>query len=135
MEWATVRDLLDRWPDLVDVPDATLSARLDDANATVAAELEGAGVSPEATPSDVLAANLKSVVCDVAHRALFAYVSGMVGVTQFSQTAGPVQQSQSFGNPMGDMYLTASDRRKLGISGGRGQQVFYGADVLGGGDA
>lgn len=136
MAWATPEDLTTRYPQALDQSDKRLEALLADAEAAIAAELADAGISTDAeSVTDTLAANLKAVECSMVARALAASSANAVGVSQVSQTAGPINMSQTFSNPTEDLYLTAADRKKLGITGGRASQVFYSSDVLGGADA
>ena len=57
-----------------------------------------------------------AVCCAVAHRAL-AVPAGFEGASQYSQTAGSYNASISFSNPMGDLYLGKTDRKRLGLTG------------------
>ncbi len=57
-----------------------------------------------------------AVVCAVARRSL-SVPAGFEGANQFSQTAGPYNASITFSNPTGDMYLTKTDMKRLGLSG------------------
>lgn len=90
---------------------ARVSALLDDATALILAQ----GVRPD--PSDeVLTANLARVCCAVAHRSIAA--GRYAGLSSVSQGAGGQSASVSVYNPGGDLYLTASEKRALGIGGG-----------------
>lgn len=56
-----------------------------------------------------------AVCCAVAHRAL-SVPEGFEGATQFSQTAGSYNASISFSNPTGDLFLTKTDLKRLGLT-------------------
>lgn len=66
----------------------------------------------------VFDASSRAVCCAVAHRALLA-PTGMEGATQYTQTAGPYSASLTLANPGGDVYLTRSDLKRLGLTGCR----------------
>ena len=69
---------------------------------------------------------LKIVCCNMVQRAM-STGDDVFGVTQQSITAGPYTQSLSYSNPGGDMYITKSEKRMLGISGtGKGRTLMYG---------
>lgn len=59
-----------------------------------------------------------AVACAVAHRALAAPTE-FQGASQFTQTAGPYSASLTYANPTGDIYLTRSDMKRLGLLGCR----------------
>lgn len=57
-----------------------------------------------------------AVTCAVAHRSISVPV-GFEGANQFSRTAGSYNASVTFSNPTGDLYLTKTDMKRLGLSG------------------
>ena len=117
MSYATTTDYQARYGAVDDV--AVLQVCLDDATALINANLAAAGIDPADAPEAY--ANLLKMVCrEVAHRAFGSGPAQTLpfGVTQTSQTAGPYTQSFSFGNPYGDMFLTKSEKKMLGIAGG-----------------
>lgn len=57
-----------------------------------------------------------AVSCAMVHRVVISPSWGSLGVTQHSQTAGSFTESYSFGNPNGDLYLTKSEKRTLGLT-------------------
>ena len=116
MAFATVADLAARRGDLAD--EARAAALLEDATALMAKTMRDAGVEVDEA-DEVQVALLRSVCCTVAGRCLDA---GSVAYTQSTQTAGPFSASYTLANPMGDVYLTASERRALGA--GRGRAVY-----------
>lgn len=59
------------------------------------------------------AATLERVVCQMVKRAMLNM--DVAGVTQNSQTAGSYTESMTYSNPDGDLYLTSSEKRSLGI--------------------
>lgn len=130
MVYASYDDVVLRYPDIADQYEERINALLDDAAAVIDMEMAEAGVVVDAE-DETQAQNLRSVSCSMVARA--ASTNGSVyGVSSLTQMAGPIQQSVSYSNPNGDMYMTAGERRRLGIATGVGKQVFYGADILGG---
>ncbi len=71
--------------------------------------------APGAHP--VFDANACAVCCAIVARMLVP--TDMFGVSQYSQTAGSYTASTTFSNPTGDMYMSKSDLRRLGLAGGR----------------
>lgn len=111
--FADADDLAARWRALAPDEASRATALLADASALVADALERAGVAVD--PGDeVQAANLRSVCCSMVRRSMDV-PEGMAGVSQCSQTAGPYSGSASFANPHADLYLTTSERRRLGL--------------------
>ena len=60
-------------------------------------------------------ANATAVCCAMVSRVIAS--SGMQGATQMSQTGGSYSASVTFGNALGDMYITRSEKRRLGLLG------------------
>lgn len=129
MAYASYSDVVLRHPSVADQYDARINALLDDAAAIINAELADAGVAVD-EDDETQAQNLLAISCEMVARSVGS--DGGLGVSSLTQMAGPIQQSVSYANPNGDMYLTASERRRLGIVVGVGTQVYYSSDVLGG---
>ena len=62
---------------------------------------------------------LRIVSCNMVSRSMEPVTAQLSGIDQMSYTMGPFSQSAHFANSSGDMYLSASDKRMLGISGVR----------------
>lgn len=60
-------------------------------------------------------AALKSVCCNMVARATAASSKAGYGVTQWSQTASSFNEQFTYANPTGDLYLTAAEKKMLGI--------------------
>lgn len=108
--YATVADyeaVYGNYPD-----DDQLAAWLLKASRIIAAELDAHGIVPDA---DGLA-SCSDVCVDMVHRALGASEGLPVGLTQYSMTAGSYSQSGSFPAGYGNLYLTKTERRQLGIA-------------------
>lgn len=109
MSYATVEDLEARYGELSSELEGRATVLLDDAAAII-----DAYVTVDATDEHCLA-RLRLVSCAMVNRALHAAESDAYGVSQSTMTAGPYTQNVSFANPSGDLYLTATEKRTLGI--------------------
>lgn len=70
----------------------------------------------EVDPEDERQAKvLRKVSCNMVSRCMQAADAELVGVDQMSYTMGPFGQTAHFTNATGDMYLTAAERRMLGL--------------------
>lgn len=117
--FATVGDYEARYGDVED-PER-IGVLLADASAFIAAY--PGFVHREGDP--LQAANLVRVACAVVRRFLSA--GDLAGVSSYSQTAGSYTVQVSPANAGEDFYLTAADRRALGVGTGRvGQTRPYG---------
>lgn len=112
MAYATVNDYEDRYGPLTASQEDMVTVKLDDAAIVLDANVD------TADPSEVMLARLKIVSCAMVNRSMVAEADGAVGVSNASYTMGPFSQSATFSNPSGDLYLTASEKRMLGISRG-----------------
>lgn len=112
MAFATVEDLEARWKPLTEEQEEVAEALLDDASALVSSQVQ---VDPD---DDAQAALLKYVVCAMVKRAMTPSDSGAVGITQGSMSADIYSQSWTYSNPSGDLYLSATEKKALGIGAG-----------------
>ncbi|WP_051179725.1 Gp19/Gp15/Gp42 family protein [Nocardia concava] len=112
--FATYTDLAAYWRPLTPEEQAKATTLLDYAASIIRAEWPDidaritAGFDPKLP---------KLVSLAMVKRAMLA--SNAEGVSATSQTAGPYAQSQTFTNPTGNLYLTASERRMLSPGGTR----------------
>lgn len=119
MAYADVSDLESRWRELTEEEQARAAVLLDDASAMLAASVE----VDESDEQQM--ALLKIVTCNMVQRSM-STGGDMYGVTQQSMTAGPYAQTFNYANPTGDLYITKSEKRLLGISGtGKGRTIMY----------
>ena len=119
MAYADVSDLEVRWRTLTTDEQARAEALLDDASAML-----DAYVTVDETDEQQMKL-LKIVVCNMVERAM-STGGDIFGVTQQSMTAGPYAQTFNYANPTGDLYITKSEKRLLGISGtGKGRTIMY----------
>lgn len=102
-----------------------VNALLARASRDMASELRAAGVD-FSSPSDDFAEDLSDVACAMVHRAIGEEGAGAsipFGASQFNQTGGPYSVQATLANPYGDLFITESERRKLGIGLPRAQVV------------
>ena len=59
-----------------------------------------------------------AVCCSIAHRSL-SVPAGFEGAKQYSQTAGSYNAFIMFSNPTGDIYLSKTELKRLGLYGQR----------------
>lgn len=131
MAFATVEEYRARYPETT-AADSAISALLDDASDAIEGELAPRGIDWEEA-DEAYAAKLSRVCCTIAHRAMPADMDGSMaalGATQTTQTAGSYSFSASFSNGYGEVYVSKSDRIKLGIA----QGTYAYAEPYGGGD-
>lgn len=110
MAYADVSDIEARWRAL-DADEAERAAvLLEDASAMLAARVD-VDASDKAQ-----AAALKMVACSMVIRVMGAGgAGGAYGATSASMTGGPYSQTWTYEAPVGDMYITKSERAMLGI--------------------
>lgn len=130
MEWATYDDYLLRYPSDASESENTVKTRLGDVSALITSKLDAAGVDystlEDADGNETaLRHNLRTVTCAVLSRSL--RTAAAAGISQESQMVGQLQQSYTYANPLGNLYLTNDEKSLLGISEaeGRGTQLFY----------
>lgn len=119
MAYADVSDLEERWRELTEDEQARAAVLLDDASAMLDAYV----LVDETDKKQVQL--LKIVACSMVERAM-STGGDMYGVTQQSMTAVGFTQQYTYANPTGDLYITKSEKRMLGISGtGNGRTLMY----------
>lgn len=116
-------------------PDTTLAPLLEGqlarASRIVRDELaaDGHDVQAMIATGALRADTVADVVVDmVAYAAQTAVLTGAVGATQTSMTAGPYSQSATYSSPVGSLSFTKVHRRRLGLTG---QEAFE-VDLLAG---
>lgn len=102
-----------------DLDPARIGALLARASRDIRSELRIACVDADETDPDTLA-DLCDVACAMVHRAIGDDTAEDAppipfGASQFSQGAGSYTRSATLANPYGDLFMTESERRKLGI--------------------
>ena len=106
--FATVKDLEDRWRAMDPSEKSRASILLVDAAAIIKSALDQSRIAVK-EDDETQAANLVRVSCAMVQRAM---------------AQGDGEQEHAWGgnlvvNPSGDLYLSKSDRRSLGIGGAR----------------
>jgi hypothetical protein len=103
--YAQASDIAARWRPLSTDEAARAAVLAGDASALLRAEFPG--IDDQIASGAVDSTLLTIVVAGMVKRALLAPPDGM---TQQSETAGPYSQSQSYANPLGNVFLTAAER-------------------------
>lgn len=101
--FASSSDLKDRWPAMTDTTVA--DTLLADASQLIRDTCPGWAAASEAT--------LKAITCAMVKRAMIAG-SDNAGLSASQETAGPFSQSWTYSNPTGDLYLTKTEKQRLG---------------------
>lgn len=115
--FATVENVEERWRTLSADEKTRAGVLLDDASAMIRASAPG--IDKRISDGDLDAGVPLLVVCAMVKRAMLAAEAPGVKTTQ--ETAGPFSQSFTYANPMGDLYLTAAEKKLLGV----GAQVGF----------
>lgn len=123
--FATTEALARRWRALSDVERERAEALLMDASVIVLTMCAKHGV--EIGGDELQAQNLERITCEMVKRAMLSPVD-QAPMSQFSQTAGSYSESGTYVNPTGDLYMTASERKSLGI----GRQRMFSIRPMGG---
>lgn len=118
-QFATVEDYEARQGELSEDDSSRCRALLEDASAAMRSRFRAFhGRGYEAGANESFDDNAKAVCVAVVARSL-SVPAALAGVTQYSQTTGPYSASATYSNPTGDVYLTRSDLKALGLSGTR----------------
>lgn len=111
MAFATIEDFEARHGEVPEDLRPRVETLLEDASAMLS---RGVDVVPCDTDQATL---LTSVTCSMVNRAVEAARSDSYGLSKADYTMGPFGQSVTFANPTGDLYISAAERRSLGIGG------------------
>lgn len=101
--FASSDDLKARWPDLADTKLA--ETLLSDASQLIRDTCPGWAHASKAT--------LIAIACAMVKRAMIAG-SDNAGLSSTQETAGPYSQTLTYSNPTGDLYLTRTEKQRLG---------------------
>lgn len=116
--FAQVPDLESRWHALTESEKTQAKFLLSDASQLIVDTMPGY--------ADASALTLTGIVCAMVKRAMLA--GDNAGVSSTQQTTGPFNESVSYTNPLGDLYLTKAEKQRLG----RGVQKAFSIDMGGG---
>lgn len=115
MAFASIDDIEGRWRTLTADEQTRAHALLEDASAMLSARVNMANVDGDRVQL------LKSVCCQMVIRAMTSGAADAFGIEEMSSTVGPFGQTAKFSNPSGELYITKSERKALGIGGGNGR--------------
>ena len=124
-DYATVDDLVDFWRPLTDDEEARATTLLGYAAVLIRTEWADiddriAAYADDPRPSTALDPAVAELVslCMVK-RAMIGGTGGGEGVSSEMQVGGPFTHQTSYSNPMGNLYLTAQEKRQLSPTGSR----------------
>lgn len=123
--FATTEDVAARWRPLTDDETMVAATLLDDASAIIRSQYPG--IDAQITSGAVDPANLLIVVAGMVKRAL---ISPDEGVTQESQSVGPYSHSQTYANPLRNLFLTDADRLLIVGAARTASSTYFGNDTV-----
>ncbi|RYQ59977.1 phage protein Gp19/Gp15/Gp42 [Bifidobacterium pseudolongum subsp. globosum] len=119
--FATVDELEDGWHPLLGSERTRAEALLARATRLIRAQCPGWRIAEETNPGICA-----DVCCAMTQRAMATSGADIPdGVKQMSQTTGSFQDSWTFDNPSGDLYLRDEERRALNPRRGRAFTITY----------
>lgn len=116
--FASAGELAARWRPLTAAEEEQAAVLLDDASQIIRERVPT--VDARLIAGSVDRRTLTRIVCAMVKRAMVG--GGADAVTQQAQTVGPFALSQSFANPLGNLYLGKDDLAALGL--GRSGRAF-----------
>lgn len=116
-------DVAARWRTLSAAEQARADVLLDDASAILRSLVPTVDAQITAGTLDPIVP--LSIVCAMVKRAMQGPVD-LDGVTQSQTTTGPFSTGVTFANPSGDLYLTKSEKQRLGL----GVQRAFSIDLV-----
>lgn len=108
--FATLEDYEARYGSVSETEQQLIRSRLLDATGLILAELP----AYQAGSDEVFDLNVVAVCCEIVRRSILA--SQFEGVSQASQTAGSYNASMTFSNPDNALYLSSSNKERLGLN-------------------
>lgn len=119
ISFATLADYEKRYGEVAPADKERTETILQDASDMLLATYEeNYGIPYEEGAHPVFDKSACAVACAVAHRSL-SVPAGFEGASQYSQTAGSYNASITFSNPTGDIYLSKTELKRLGLYGQR----------------
>lgn len=116
--YATPGELAARWRSLSGSETELAGTLLDDASQIIRERVPD--IEAQLIAGTVDRRTVTRIVCSMVKRAMVG--GGADAVTQQAQTVGPFAVSQSFANPLGNLYLGKDDLAALGL--GRSGRAF-----------
>lgn len=124
--FATITDLQSRWRALSDIEKTRAETLLMDASVIIATMCAQSSITIDTT-DELQAMTLEAITCEMVKRAMLSPID-QAPMSNYSQTAGSYSESGTFVNPTGDLYLTSSEKKRLGI----GKQHMFSIRPTGG---
>lgn len=124
--FATITDLQSRWRALSDIEKTRAETLLMDASVIIATMCAQSSITIDTT-DELQAMTLEAITCEMVKRAMLSPID-QAPMSNYSQTAGSYSESGTFVNPTGDLYLTSSEKKRLGI----GKQRMFSIKPTGG---
>lgn len=108
--FATVDDLQERWRTLTAEETPRAEILLSDASNIIRSESGSSFSDPDELTFEVL----KAITCEMVKRAMQSPVD-QPALNSMQQSGGSYSETLNFTNPSGDLYMTAKERKRLGI--------------------
>lgn len=124
--FATITDLQSRWRALSDIEKTRAETLLIDASVIIATMCAQSSITIDTT-DELQTMTLEAITCEMVKRAMLSPID-QAPMSNYSQTAGSYSESGTFVNPTGDLYLTSSEKKRLGI----GKQHMFSIRPTGG---
>ena len=124
--FATITDLQSRWRALSDIEKTRAETLLMDASVIIATMCAQSSITIDTT-DELQTMTLEAITCEMVKRAMLSPID-QAPMSNYSQTAGSYSESGTFVNPTGDLYLTSSEKKRLGI----GKQHMFSIRPTGG---
>lgn len=128
ISFATVQDVSDRWRPLTSAEEVVAQTLIDDASMVLRSRFPG--LDDQVTAGSVDANAVVMVVAGMVKRAMIAPADG---ISQQSESTGPYSRSQSYANPLGNVFLTAAEVTLIMGYRPTGQSVGFANDTTGSG--
>lgn len=122
--FATPDDVAARWRPLTSAEQTVAQTLLNDASMLIRARFPG--IDAQAASGQVDPDALAAVTAGMVKRAMVAPADG---ITQQSESTGPFSHSQTYANPLGNVFLTAADITLILGYQPAGQSVGYANDT------
>lgn len=124
--FATITELQSRWRALSDIEKPRAETLLMDASVIIATMCAQSSITIDTT-DELQTMTLEAITCEMVKRAMLSPID-QAPMSNYSQTAGSYSESGTFVNPTGDLYLTSSEKKRLGI----GKQHMFSIRPTGG---
>jgi hypothetical protein len=113
--FASIDDLESRWRKLGEDEQVRAEVLLTDASLMIAQECAHKGIDTGSLPAGDIFLELCKVVCINVVKRMMLRPADEPAMNAYQQGAGPYSMTLTYANPTGDMYLTKSERKLLGV--------------------